>query len=135
MVLSMLSDVWQVSQRFVLTSSNFMSVLSGAAIEANVDTSKQRKKRGMSKGRKGGAAADMDVDDAQPASATPADALPNVAPPELVSCAKLTFTTPCQIAQQMMLWRKTPNQVCPLPGRTTMCSSCASIPGCHRFLP
>ncbi|KAL3151375.1 hypothetical protein ABBQ38_013204 [Trebouxia sp. C0009 RCD-2024] len=55
----------------------------GAAIEANVDTSKQRKKRGMSKGRKGGAAADMDVDDAQPASATPADALPNVAPPEL----------------------------------------------------
>ncbi|KAL3160540.1 hypothetical protein ABBQ32_010839 [Trebouxia sp. C0010 RCD-2024] len=55
----------------------------GAAIEADVDTRKQRKKRGMSKGRKGSAAADIDVDNAQAASVTPADAQPNVAPPEL----------------------------------------------------
>ena len=77
-------DSSQESQRVCLNNSRLhVNVVSGAAIEPDVDIGKQRKKRGMGKGRKGGPAADMEVDTAQPAtgSATPADALPNVPPP------------------------------------------------------
>lgn len=76
-----------------MSSKIDVDVNSGAAKEAIVDTSKQRKQRGMPKGSKEAVAADMEIDAAQPSSAILSALQPIVAPHEMVGHA--TVTLPC----------------------------------------